>query len=98
MANSGGTMANNFVAGQLYTNNTTDLYGTNKGSVVTNKQALSEPIFTWLCKAVTPTFAVFKGKSGSPNGTTHRLRIYRDQLGKFVFPRGRFDGAPVFRS
>jgi len=91
-------MANYFVAGQLYTNNNTDLYGTDKGSAVTNKQYASEPIMTWLCTAVTATFAVFKSKSGSPNGTVHRLRIYRDQLGKFVFPRGRFDGAPVFRS
>ncbi len=41
MANSGDTMANYFVAGQLYTNNNTDLYGTNKSSVVTNQQASS---------------------------------------------------------
>lgn len=89
-------MSNYFVEGQLYTNNNTNLYGTNKASVVTNQQAPSEPIMTWLCRKVTPTFAVFVARSG--RGTVHRLRIYRDQLGKFVFPRGRFDGAPVFRS
>ena len=87
-----------FVAGNLYTNSQGNLYGTDKGSAVTNKQAVAEPTMTWLCTKVSKVFAVFKSKSGSPNGTVHRLRIYRDQLGHFVFPRGRFDGAPVFRA
>jgi hypothetical protein len=91
-------MATNFVKGQLYSNSNSDLYGTDKGSVVTNRQSPSQDIVTWLCTAVTATFAVFKSKSGSPSGNVQRLRIYDDQLGRFVFPRGRFDGAPVFRS
>ena len=91
-------MADYFVKDQLYTNSNSDLYGTDKGSVVTNQQNPNMRIMTWLCTAVTATFAVFKSKSGGGDGTVHRLRIYRDQLGKFVFPRGRFDGAPVFRS
>jgi len=91
-------MANYFVEGQLYTNNNTDKYGTDKGSAVTNTQAPNMRIMTWLCLKVTNTFAVFKSKQGGSDGTVRRLRIYRDSLGKFVFPRGRFDGAPVFRS
>jgi hypothetical protein len=47
---------------------------------------------------VSNTFAVFKTRSGRSDGTVERLRIYRDQLGQFVFPKGRYDGAPVFRS
>ena len=62
------------------------------------QQAASEPTFTWLCTAVTKTFAVFKSKRGSDFGTVHRLRVYRDQLGHFVYPRGRFSGAPIFRA
>jgi hypothetical protein len=85
-------------AGTPYTNSRGNLYGTDKASAVTNNQAASEPTMTWLCKSVSRVFAVFKSKSGSPNGTVHRLRIYRDQLGHFVFPRGRFDGAPIFRA
>ena len=91
-------MANYFVKGQHYTTRNSELYGTDKGSVVTNNQDPNMRIMTWLCTAVTATFAVFKSKSGRGDGTVHRLRIYRDQLGKFVFPNGRFDGAPVFRS
>ena len=91
-------MADYFVKDQLYTNSNSDLYGTDTGSVVTNQQNPNMRIMTWLCTAVTATFAVFKSKSGGGDGTVHRLRIYRDQLGKFVFPHGRFDGAPVFRS
>jgi len=87
-----------FTAGKLYTNSQGNLYGTDKGSVVTNSQAAAEPTMTWFCTAVSRVFAVFKSKSGSPNGTVRRLRIYRDQLGHFVFPRGRFDGAPIFRA
>ena len=87
-----------FSAGTLYTNSQGNLYGTNKGSVVTNKQAPSEPTFTWLCTAASKTFAVFKSKKGVQSGTVHRLRVFRDQLGQFVFPRGRFSGAPIFRA
>jgi hypothetical protein len=87
-----------FVKGTLYTNSQGNLYGTDKASAVTNKQAASAPTMTWLCTAVSKVFAVFKSKSGGPNGTIHRLRIYRDQLGHFVVPRGRFDGAPIFRA
>jgi hypothetical protein len=87
-----------FKAGTLYTNSINNLYGTDKGSVTTNKQAASEPTFTWLCTAVSKTFAVFKSKRGVNAGTVHRLRVYRDKLGSFVFPRGRFSGAPIFRS
>jgi hypothetical protein len=87
-----------FKAGNLYTNSQGNLYGTDKGSVTTNQQAASEPTFTWLCTAATKTFAVFKSKNGTDNGTVHRLRVFRDQLGQFVFPRGRFSGAPIFRA
>jgi hypothetical protein len=91
-------MALYFTQGQVYTNKSTDLYGTDKGSAVTNQQAAGSQTYNWLCLKVSNTFAVFKSKSGGPDGTVHRLRIYRDQLGKFVFPKGRYDGAPVFRS
>jgi len=87
-----------FKAGNLYTNVLGNLYGTNKGSIVRNQQAASEPTFTWLCTAVTKTFAVFKSKSGRSGSVVHRLRVYRDQLGNFVYPRGRFSGAPIFRA
>jgi hypothetical protein len=85
-----------FTAGKLYTNSQGNLYGTDKGSVTTNKQYASGPTMTWFCKSVSKVFAVFKSKSGGPNGTIHRLPIYTDALGDFVFPRGRFDGAPIF--
>jgi len=87
-----------FTAGKLYTNSQGNLYGTDKGSVVTNQQSASQRTMTWLCTAATKTFAVFKSKSGRNDGTVRRLRVYSDQLGNFVFPRGRFDGAPIFRA
>lgn len=87
-----------FVKGQLYTNAQGNLYGTDKASVTTNKQSASQRTITWLCTSATKSFAVFKGRSGRSDGTVHRLRVYTDALGDFVFPRGRFDGAPIFRA
>ena len=87
-----------FKAGTLYTNSISNQYGTDKGSVATNQQAASEPTFTWLCTSSSKVFAVFKSKSGRSGSVVHRLRVYRDKLGSFVFPRGRFSGAPIFRS
>jgi hypothetical protein len=91
-------MALYFTQGQVYTNTNADRYGTDKGSVVTNRQAAGSRTYNWLCLKVSNTFAVFKTRSGRSDGTVERLRIYRDQLGQFVFPKGRYDGAPVFRS
>ena len=87
-----------FKAGTIYTNSQGNLYGTDKASVTTNKQSASQRTMTWLCTAATKTFAVFKSKSGRNDGTVHRLKVYTDAIGDFVFPRGRFDGAPIFRA
>jgi hypothetical protein len=87
-----------FVKGKLYTNSLGNLYGTDKASVTTNRQSASQRTITWLCTAATKSFAVFKSKGGRNDGTVHRLKVYTDAVGDFVFPRGRFDGAPIFRA
>jgi hypothetical protein len=87
-----------FVKGNFYTNSNCQLYGTDKASVATNQQSTSQRAIRWLCTNVTKTFAVFKSKSGRNDGTVHRLKVYSDSLGEYVLPRGRFDGAPIFRA
>lgn len=86
----------NFIPGQLYTNDINNLYGTKSNTVTTNQQAAGEPTVTWLCKAATKTFITFVGRSG--HGTFRHLRKRRDALGDYVFPFGRFPGAPILRA
>jgi hypothetical protein len=90
-----------FTKGKTYTNadQGTYPYGSGTyGSVVTNVQNPAVPTSNYLCTGATKEFAVFKGKSGSPLGTTRRLKVYQDSLGDFVYPRGRFSGAPILRA
>ena len=86
----------NFVAGNLYATiaNPVLQYGTNKGTVATNTQASSEPQVIWSCKKVSKTFIVFLDHEN----TVRRLKKYADILGNFVYPFGRFAGAPVLRA
>jgi hypothetical protein len=86
----------NFQAGYLYATNTTPAlkYGTNKGTVATNTQSANEPQVIWSCKSVSKTFIVFVDHEN----TVRRLRRRSDILGNFVYPFGRFAGAPVLRA
>ena len=86
----------NFIAGNLYATfaNPVLNYGTNKGTVATNTQSSNEPQVIWACKKVTKTFIVFLDHEN----TVRRLRKRSDILGNFVYPFGRFAGAPVLRA
>jgi hypothetical protein len=83
-----------FKAGYTYANRDFLLYGTNKSTVVTNEQFAGYEEYDWFCTSVTRTFAVFT----DDQNVVRRLRIYRDQNGSFVYPRGRFPQAPVLRA
>ena len=85
-----------FIAGNLYRNtaNPALKYGANKGTVATNTQSANEPVVTWACQSVTKTFVTFLDHEN----TVRRLRKYSDILGNFVYPFGRFSGAPVLRT
>jgi hypothetical protein len=86
----------NFIAGNLYATvaNPVLKYGTNKGTVATNTQSSNEPQVIWACKSVTKTFIVFVDHEN----TVQRRRRRTDILGSFVYPFGRFAGAPVLRA
>jgi len=84
----------NFVAGYTYANRDSIVYGTNRSSVVTNKQFAGYPEIDWTCHSVTKTFATFLDDTN----TIHRFRIRRDANGSFVYPYGRFPQAPVLRA
>jgi hypothetical protein len=85
-----------FIAGNLYATvaNPVLKYGTNKSTVATNTQSANEPQVIWACKSVSKTFVVFKDHEN----TVRRLRKRSDILGNFVYPFGRFAGAPVLRA
>jgi hypothetical protein len=85
-----------FVAGNLYTNAGAGPYGTDQGTVATAVQSSNEPARTWLCVATTASFSTWASRSGL--GTYRKLRNYYDILGTYVFPYGRFSGAPIFRA
>ena len=84
-----------FVKGQSYSNSTANVNGTSKATVTTSAPDPSGPIMTRMCTEVTKTFAVFRVSLVS--GVVLRLKIYRDALGQFVYPKGRFPGAPIYR-
>ena len=85
-----------FIAGNLYATlaNPVLKYGTNKSTVATNPQSTNEPQVIWACKSVTKTFIVFIDHEN----TVRRLRRRSDAIGNFVYPFGRFAGAPVLRA
>lgn len=83
-----------FKPGWTYANRNSLQYGTNRGSVATNKQSPNEPELDWICQTVTKTFATFLDETK----TVQRRKIYSDILGRFVYPKGRFSGAPVLRA
>ena len=85
-----------FIAGNLYATvaNPVLKYGTNKSTVATNTQSTNEPQVIWACKSVTKTFIVFIDHEN----TVRRLRRRSDAIGNFVYPFGRFAGAPVLRA
>jgi len=84
----------NFVAGYTYANRDYLQYGSPKGRVTQNKQQAGYPEVDWICQSVTKTFATFLDETA----TVQRRRVYSDNLGKFVYPKGRFSGAPVLRA
>ena len=86
----------NFQAGYLYATQTTPAlqYGTNKSTVTTNTQSANEPQVIWACKSASKAFIVFLDHEN----TVRRLRRRSDILGNFVYPFGRFAGAPVLRA
>jgi len=85
-----------FQSGYLYATvaNPVLNYGTNKSTVTTNTQAANEPNVIWSCYSVSKTFVVFRDHEN----TVKRLRKRSDALGNFVYPFGRFAGAPVLRA
>lgn len=99
-------MATYFVPGNNYTNSLTQ-YGLRPYDEQNNTEATSMPDVTYLCKAVTKTFVVFKrtqptgsGPTANPGvllGQTVRLRIRRDATGFFVTPLGRSSGMVIIR-
>jgi hypothetical protein len=84
----------NFIAGWTYANRNTLLYGTNKGTVATNKQFPTTPEINWVCQSVTKTFATFLDNQK----VFRRCKVYTDILGKFVYPFGRYPQCPVLRA
>ena len=89
-------MATYFTPGTVYTSNNSSFYGTTP-----TVQPLAQPspnarTYSWEALYVTPTFVTFASKSGL--GTHKKCRVYNDSLGAYVFPVGRFPGAPVLRA
>jgi hypothetical protein len=99
-------MATYFIKGNTYTNSLTS-YGLRPYDVQNNAEAAVMPDLTFLCVAVSKTFAVFKrtqptgsGPTANPGmllGQTRRLRIRRDATGLFVQPLGRSNGRIILR-
>lgn len=84
-----------FIAGYMYSNDKQSLnYGTNPSTTTQNVQSAKEPIFYWACHSVTKTFITFLNHTN----TIRRLKKYKDAIGDFVYPHGRFPGAPVLRA
>jgi hypothetical protein len=99
-------MATYFTEGNTYTNSLTN-YGLRPYDVQNNTEAAVMPDLTFLCVAVSKTFAVFKrtqptgsGPTANPGwllGQTQRLRVRRDATGLFVQPLGRSNGRIILR-
>ena len=84
-----------FIEGKTYSNFPASKYGTNKSTTTPNVQVAAEPVMTKVATRVTKTYATFA------DVTLHypqRFKIYSDALGSFVYPKGRFPGAPIFRA
>jgi hypothetical protein len=84
----------NFTPGWTYANRDYILYSTGRKKVVTNKQKADLPEIDWTCQSRTKTFATFLDETM----TVQRRKIYRDDNGSFVYPYGRYPGAPVLRA
>ena len=84
-----------FIAGTTYSNFPVSNYGSDKSTVTTNVQASAEPFIQKVCTAATKTFAIFADLTIR---YPQRFRIYTDNLGSFIYPKGRFPGAPIFRA
>ena len=86
-----------FIPGYTYANYRTDgsspNYGTRTDTVTTNTQAAGTCEYDWLCTSVSRTFAVFLDDTR----TVQRRKQYRDAIGRFIYPFGRYPGAPVMR-
>ena len=84
-----------FRPGYTYANRDFITYGPDrKQRQVLNKQAPGTQEIDWVCHSVTKTFATFLDETK----TYQRRKIYRDDNGNYVFPKGRYDGAPVLRA
>jgi hypothetical protein len=86
-----------FVPGYTYSNytlaGTSPNYGTRRDTVFTNTQVKGTREYDWFCTSASRLFAVFLDDTR----TVQRRRIFRDAIGRLVFPFGRYPGAPVFR-
>ena len=95
-------MATYFQPGTVYANSVTQ-YGLRPYDIPNDTEAAAEPDLTWLCCAVTKTFAVFKQQQPTGSnpgvllGTTLRLPIRRDLTGFYVSPLGRSRGMVIVR-
>jgi hypothetical protein len=83
-----------FVPGYLYANRDSISYGAPRKRATQNKQQPGTQEIDWLCRSVTKTFAVFRDHLA----VVQRRKIYRDNIGSFVYPFGRYSGAPVLRA
>jgi hypothetical protein len=82
-----------FIAGNIYPTSATLTHGTSQATTTTSKPVVPQPE-NFVCHAITEANGIFLDHTN----TSKRYELYFDANGAFIYPYGRFPGAPVCHS